>query len=398
MVWNWADVTNPKGATRKPWNWAQVSAPETGANAPTAQFRQRTLESLGGTKAATGAAAVTPFRNLIPDNLDSRGRMGGANAAAPAPAAPSYMGMSPEELLAYLLGGSGGGAPDLSGYQQLIDDVNARRDALNIRKWQQRQFLNDLFDAAGVRAAADRDAIAAAVSGQLESDAARRAEEIALIRGDEAARRQTADLARGALGVTPGPDLSTAAAESAVGEVGAAGSIADRDARIRQAIAEQQVSREIAGLAPLEAMSVGQLMSGYEDRLAALASERAGIKAQMAQARAAARGGGPSTSEKLNALQFVQGAFGPGEGVPIPDLIQTEQGIQQQFGPLANDIFAIGARVLNSAVIDPATGKLESPQQTLARLSQEDPAVSSFLRNYPTAGPIIINYTTQALK
>ncbi len=395
MVWNWADVTNPKGATRKPWNWAQVSAPETGANAPTAQFRQRTLESLGGTKATGPAAAITPLpsqRNIVAD------RVARETITPMAQQGPSYMGMSPEELLAYLLGGSGGGAPDLSGYQQLIDDVNARRDALNIRKWQQRQFLTDLFDAAGVRAAADRDAIAAAVSGQLESDAARRAEEIALIRGDEAARRQTADLARGALGVTPGPDLSTAAAESAVGEVGAAGSIADRDARIRQAIAEQQVSREIAGLPPLEAMSVGQLMSGYEDRLAALASERAGIKAQMAQARAAARGGGPSTSEKLNALQFVQGAFGPGEGVPIPDLIQTEQGIQQQFGPLANDIFAIGARVLNSAVIDPATGKLESPQQTLARLSQEDPAVSSFLRNYPTAGPIIINYTTQALK
>lgn len=395
MVWNWADITNPKGATRTPWNWAQVSAPETGANAPTAQFRQRALESLGGAKAAGPAAAITPLpsqRNIVAD------RVARETITPMAEQGPSYMGMSPDELLAYLLGGSGGGAPDLSGYQQLIDDVNARRDALNIRKWQQRQFLNDLFDAAGVRAAADRDAIAAAVSGQLESDAARRAEEIALIRGDEAARRQTADLARGALGVAPGPDLSTAAAESAVGEVGAAGSIADRDARIRQAIAEQQVSREIAGLAPLEAMSVGQLMSGYEDRLAALASERAGIKAQMAQARAAARGGGPSTSEKLNALQFVQGAFGPGEGVPIPDLIQTEQGIQQQFGPAANDVLGIAARVLNSAVIDPATGKLESPQQTLARISREDSAVSSFLRSYPTAGPIIINYTTQALK
>lgn len=402
MSWNWADITNPKGTTRKPfswrdittpkaeptkqWNWAEVSAPKTGAQAPKSsdavdrayQKQMQDLEALGGRQ---------NLQELIAQQV----------AGQNAPQAPQYMGMSPEELMAYLLGGGGGGAPDLSGFQGLIDDVNARRDALNIRKWQQRQFLEDLFDAAGVRAAADRDAIAAAVSGQLETDAARRAEEIALVRGEEAARRQTADLARGALGVTPGPDLSTDVAQNVVGGIGAAGSIADRDARIRQAIAEQQAAREISALVPMEAMSVGQLMSGYEDRLAALASERAGIKAQMAQARAAARGGGPSTSEKLNALQFVQSAFG-GEAPQFEGILGTNQQIQSYFGPAANDVIGIANRVLTSATLDPATGRLETPQQVLARLAAADPAMASFLQEYPEATSVIINYVTQASK
>lgn len=305
---------------------------------------------------------------------------------------PLYMGMTPEELTAYLLGGGGG--PDLSGFQGLIDDVNARRDALNIRKWQQRQFLTDLFDAAEARATADKAGIATSVEAQLKADAKRRADEIALIQGEEEARREVADAARGALGVTPGEDLSTAVSENVAGGVGAMGSVADRDARIRQSIAEQQLAREIAGLAPLEAMSVGDLMSQYEDRLAALASERASIKAQMAQARAASRG--PSASEKMNALQFVQGVFNPQSGVEVPGIAQTAQGIQA-LGPQANDILGIANRILTSAGTD-VTGKPLSTQQILTNLRNSDPAVASFLQSYPMAAGLIVNYVEQALK
>lgn len=347
---------------------------------------------------STAAAAVSPTPNAQRRTLDEI--LSGAQVAPEVPQGPSAEEQA-QDWIAQMLGlayGNQGGA-DLSGFQGLIEDVNARRDALNIRKWQQRQFLEDLFDAAGVRAAADRDAIAAAVSGQLETDAARRAEEIALVRGEEAARRQTADLARGALGVTPGPDLSTDVAQNVVGGIGAAGSIADRDARIRQAIAEQQAAREISALVPMEAMSVGQLMSGYEDRLAALASERAGIKAQMAQARAAARGGGPSINELLALQEAANQQFGlSGEAPEYKGILGATQQIQSAFGPAANEIIGIANRILTSTATDQFTGKPLTPQQSLANLVANDPGIASFLQGYPEAAPVIINYVTQASK
>jgi hypothetical protein len=313
------------------------------------------------------------------------------------------MGMSDEELLGFLLGGGGGGgAPDLSGFEGMLGDINSRRDQLNIRKWQQRKFLQDLFDAAEARDLATQAGIGEQVNANLASDAERRAAEIALIRGDEAARLAEANAARGALGATPGADLSSEVAQNAVGGVGAAGSVAERDARIQESLQNQQLNRQLSGLVPMEQMAVGDLMNTYEDRLAGLASERAAIRAQMAQARAAARGGGgPSVSEKLAALGFINELNAPGQTPTAPGVLGFLQQSQGATGntQMYNDLAALGGRILATARtgrIDPT--KPASASELLQDMITNDPAARALINRDPSNTAWLMQYITSAGK
>jgi hypothetical protein len=314
-----------------------------------------------------------------------------------------YMGMSDEELLGFILsGGGGGGAPDLSGFEGMLGDINTRRDQLNIRKWQQRKFLNDLFNAAEARDLATQAGIGEQVNANLASDAARRASEVALIRGDDATRLAQANAARGALGATPGADLSSEVAQNAAGGVAAAGSVGERDARIQESLQNQQLSRQISGLVPMEQMAVGDLMNTYEDRLAGLASERAAIRAQMAQARAAARGGGgPSVGEKLAALGFINELNAPGQTAAAPGVLGFLQQSQSATGnaQMYNDLAALGGRILSTARtgrIDPT--KPASASELLQDLITNDPAARALINRDPSNTAWLMQYITSAGK
>jgi hypothetical protein len=246
----------------------------------------------------------------------------------------------------------------------------------------------------------DRDALEQAVEAQLASDAARRQTEIGLIRGDEAARLATANQAREALGVEGGEDLSSAVAQNAVAGVGAGGSVAERDARIRQSIQEQQIQNQIAGLVPMEQIARADLGRGYEDRLSALASERAAIRAQMAQARAAGSGSrGPSVNERLAALGFINQLNAPGEAPEFGGTLGTAQDIRSYFGPASDDVLGIANRLLTGADLsrfDPTS--LAGASELLTRLATADPEVQRFLNSNPEAPAAIINYVVGASK
>jgi hypothetical protein len=289
--------------------------------------------------------------------------------------------MSQDELLAWILGGGGGGGGgvDLSGYNAMLGALDERESGLNERRAEQEAFLTSLYDAAEGRAQRDKDALAAAVEAQLASDATRRATEVELIRGADAARQATADAARGALGATPGADISSGIAQNVVGGIGASGSVSERDARINQAIAGQQYAAEIAGLTPMEQMSRSDLMRGYEDRLSALAGERAAIQAQIAQARASARGsGGPSVSERLAALNYVGGMNeAPAGPAPIGG-----QAILQAF--VANDtanadrygsLYNAASQFLNAYAMNPTTGQMFDATELANAITAANPSL-----------------------
>lgn len=309
---------------------------------------------------------------------------------------PSYFGMSPEELLAFIL--DSGGGVDLSGYNAMLGDIASRETALGTRKAEQEAFLADLFDAAEARATADKAALAIAVEAQLTSDAARRAAEMETVRAGDVNRAAAATAAREALGAPTGPDLTAQTVENVASGIAAGGSVADRDARIRESIANQQYAREIAGLTPMEQMATMQLGNMYEDRLAALASERAQIQAQMAQARSSYRG--PSPSERLGALQFLSEAFAPGEAPAAPGVIGGLQAISSYYGPqVAADIASIGDQILGTAfmsTIDPT--KAADVSEVIQTIRQQDPAIDSYLNANPGFTGLVVNYITQAAK
>ena len=220
-----------------------------------------------------------------------------------------------------------------------------------------------------------------------------------VVRQGDVNRAASATAAREALGAPTVPDLTSNVVENVASGVAAGGAIADRDARIRESIANQQLTREISSLTPMEQMAVMGLNRQYEDRLAGLASERAAIQAQMAAARSASRG--PSVSEKIGAMQFAGDVFAPAAGpeIAIPDLLQTAQGIQSYFGPSAPEVLGVANRILSEtgvSRIDP-TGEM-SAQEALTRLRSSDPAIASLLNELPEAAGIIVNYVVQANK
>lgn len=313
-------------------------------------------------------------------------------------------GYSFDQFMADLLGmtGGSGGGVDLSGYNEMLADVAAREAGLGTRKGEQEAFLSALFDAAEQRMISDRDALAGAVQAALDADAARRATEIGLIRGDEANRLATATAAREALGVQGGEDLSSQVAQNAVAGVGAAGSVSERDARINEAIQRQQLQSQIAGLTPMEQMAASQLSRGYEDRLAALASERAAIRNQMAQARSAASGrGGLGIGEVLSAMGAYNEMFGPGEAPDIPGVLGFVQGAQAGTGQTGfiNDLVAIGDRIITSPTIsrlDPTSPA--GANEILQSLIASDPRVANIVNSNPGAAGFIIQYVTSAGK
>ena len=382
-----ASPGNPRAAVpsnvRTPRNLRQNTAQDTSALDRAYQKQMTDTAALGGRN---------NLQSLIGSEL---GRQ--ADLSQPQ---QGYMGMSDEELLAWILGGSGGGGGgvDLSGYNEMLSDVAAREAGLGTRRGEQEAFLSQLFDAAEGRLASDRDALADAVQNALVSDQARRQQEIGLIRGDEAARLATANQAREALGVQGGEDLSSEIAQNAVAGVGAGGSVAERDARIRESIERQQIQSQIAGLTPMEQMATTSLGRNYEDRLSSLASERAAIRAQMAQARASARGGGgPSVNERLAALGFVNQLNAPAQGPEFSGILGSAQEIQQRFGSQASDVLGIANRLLTGADLsrfDPTS--MAGAQELLSRLATSDPEVQRFLNRNPEATGAIINYVVQA--
>jgi len=282
------------------------------------------------------AAADKQARDLF--NLGGAGtlRTKIGNELGSQAAASSAANQAPEfdEFMASLgLGGGGGSAPlDLSGYDTLLSDVAAREQALGGRKAEQEAFIAGIIEAARGRGTDAQGRIKGRYEEMGQTAADQRAGEINSIQNSELQRLAQRNAAREALGVAGGADIASAEAESAGAGITARGDAATRDAQIQQSIESQQYANQIAGLDPMQAQYGMALNNAYEDRLAQLASERAAIQAQKAQAASSYSPGGPSISELL-ALQDAAGQmFGPGDMPEIPGL----GGITQQYSPYSN--------------------------------------------------------------
>jgi hypothetical protein len=148
----------------------------------------------------------------------------------------------------------------------------------------------------------------------------------------------------------------------------------------------------------MQQMASTSLSRGYEDRLGALASERAAIKAQMAQARSAPRGGGGvGFSDLLNAQKVYSDLYGPGEAPQFGGALGSAEEIRQFFGPAANDVLGIANRILTGArtsTLDPTT--LAGASELLTGLATADPSVQKFLNDNPVAPGAIIKYIVES--
>jgi hypothetical protein len=131
----------------------------------------------------------------------------------------------------------------------------------------------------------------------------------------------------------------------------------------------------------MEQMSRSDLMRGYEDRLSALAGERAAIQAQIAQARASARGsGGPSLDDLLTLDAAAAQRFGlTGEGGPAPI---GGQAILQAF--VANDtanadrygsLYNAASQFLNAYAMNPTTGNMFDATELANAITAANPSL-----------------------
>ena len=241
-----------------------------------------------------------------------------------------------EQRQAYIMGVlgqayPGGGGPSLGGFDTLLADFDSRETALGGRKAENESFISGIIEAARTRGTDAQGRIQGRYDEMGAAASDQRAAEINAIQNSELTRLAQRNAARAALGVDGGADIASAENESAGAGISAAGSIAARDAQIQQSIETQQSSNQLAGLDPMQLMANRQLSNSYEDRLAEIASGRAGVMAQRAQAQASYRSPSPSISELLAVQDSANQMFGPG---PAPDISGTSLEVVQQFGTM----------------------------------------------------------------
>ena len=331
-------------------------------------------QSTAATYVAPGSSSpAINGANLIPSNLDTAGRIG---VPAPvAPAGPSQSDLA-QQWIQQMLGQAypGGGGPNLSGFDSLLADVAAREEALGGRKAEQEAFIDGIINASRTRDEANKAGVQGRYEGLLDTASTQRTAEINAIQNAELERLAQRNAAREALGVAGGADLTSAESESAGATVSSLGDVASRDALIQQSIEEQQYANQLAGLDPMQLLAQTQLSNTYEDRLAQLASERAGYQQQRASAASSYSPGGPSIGELLALQDAASQMFGPGEMPEIPGL----GGITQQYSPYTNKA---------QQVADAAASFLSSPaiQNTILAGGKLDKAtiVSQIVNSYP---------------
>jgi hypothetical protein len=338
----------------------RVDAPKYSNAAADAAYskQQRDVAYLGG---------AANLKNLMNNELTRQ-------QTPASPAAPSFA-----DFVA-MFGGGGGGAPapDLSGYNSLLADITQREGGFARRKKEQEGYIKGIIEAARKRSESEKAGIGGRYQTLLDDAATRRAQEVAALQSGEAARIDTRDAARAALGVTGGEDLTSAVTEGAQADIGGAGETATRDAGIQQSIENQQIANQIAALDPMRMSAFSTLRSNYEDRLAQLAAERAGVKAQIAQIQATPRsGGGRSTSENLALWQAYQGMVGGGEPADVSgtslEFVDKYAGANNANAPLYRDVLTNFPTLMKSYG-QSTTGKLMDPLEVANSIVNANPS------------------------
>lgn len=281
------------------------------------------------------------------------------------------MGMTDAEFLQWLYGGGGGGGGGFNAsiYDPLFEDLKARQGGIQRRYDANMADIESLYANAATARERDREAVNAAITQQLGEAQARRAQEMGATREAEAARLATYNKGREALGAAPASaDMATKTVEGGLSRYSERGAAADRDQEIARSIANQQIQSELSGYTSAQELASRALSNTYEDRLAEIASQRSALRAQIAQQRAAAAsagGGGPSVSEKLAGLNFLQQMRG-GNAEPIefsddtvPDVLGYFTGKNPANKPvyekISNNISGYLEQVTDA--YDPVTGK-----------------------------------------
>lgn len=295
------------------------------------------------------------------------------------------MGMTPDEMMGYLLGGSsGGGGVDLSGYNALLDDIAARESALGGRRDENLAGIQSLYESAAAAREEDQAALEASIEAQIQSDMERQASQEASRRAAEGERFETASEARQALGADVGTsDLVGETVEQSLGRLAERALAGQQDIGTTGELARQQLQAEKSGYTSAQELATRALTNSYEDRLAQLASERAAVQGQVAQARAAARPSGPSISDKINAMGFIQSLYGGGEEEPM-ELPGLEGVLQQYEGiyggdPTSAEITRNFATIADAVYgVQPETGKLFNPTQLTAAIIEANPQYAPY--------------------
>lgn len=264
------------------------------------QLQSNPLNLMGGTFG--GGAKVAGTTSKSTDSANGFGNY-------PLPQLNASNVPSSQDQIAGLLQqilGSGGGGVNTSGYQNLLKDIQARKTALKKRYKQNKADIKALYEGATTAREADRVALDTAITQQLEDDLAIQEQRAKTTSLEDAARLGTVNQAREALGaVTSEKDLTSQTVEGGLSRLAENNAASQADVRTNQSIGQQQLQSEKSGYVSAQELAQRALGQSYEDALAGLASERASIKGQIAQAMASG-GGGNSPSEIMAAMKFAQ--------------------------------------------------------------------------------------------
>lgn len=295
------NLTAPRNGTPTDWRTA-------------GQLQSNPMNLLGGTIGGAAATTNQPKLGQIPPLLQNQ------------PIVDQPVDNTQEQIAGLLqqILGSGGGGANTSGYKELLKDIQARKTALKKRYKQNKADIKALYEGASTAREADKVALNQAVTKQLEDDIAIQEQRAKTTSLEEASRLGTVNQAREALGAeTSKKDLASQVVESGMGRLAESNAAAQADIRTNQSIGQQQLQSEISGYTSAQELANRALGTSYEDALAGLASERASVKAQIAQAMASG-GRSNSPSEIMAAMKFAQEQV---QGTPTSFTGKTPQNV-----------------------------------------------------------------------
>lgn len=219
---------------------------------------------------------------------------------------------------------SGGGRADLTGYNKQLQFLAKERKRMKERYKKYDAAISDIYGTlTGITQSMIAD-IAPATEMQSAQMAATEAQQAAATREAETGRLSAATEARANLGLEDlageyaAGDVVTEQTEGQIADEADLSAAAQNTLAANRAIAEQAGQNQILGYALQQEQSKRDLQRSMEDALAAIRAEQSGIRAQKAQARAAAAasGSGPNIGMQLSILDRIREAETGGTAAP----------------------------------------------------------------------------------
>lgn len=294
-------------------------------------------------------------------------------------------------LMAQALGGSGGGAPDLSAYNRQLQFLASEKKRMKSRYKKYTAAISDIYGTLTGVTQKMIENIGPSAEMQSAQLGAMEAQQAEATRATEDQRLGTATEARANLGLEElageyaGGDVVTDQSEGMIADNQDLSAAAQNTIASNRAIAELGGQNQILGYGLAQEQSQLQLARSLEDALAAIRAEQVAVRNQKAAAKAAPRGGsGPNYGAALDIYGQIEGITNP-QASGEPNALESFQSRYPSLAVTAQtaaDTFSDWVTNNYETIPSVKMGKNPSNKEILDTFKAQVPQAQQWLNNY----------------